>query len=495
MDDDKSSEAVGDTRMEERHLLENEPASKRVKLEAAASAAAASSTNDQSSTGVSSSSPSAVSLSTSIPTSSSVHAIEEALHGVDDANSGLVHNTVAGELLEHQSVAHQYTQPMEDAESTRSTDASNNTEHQLDIALQPFPVSLPPSLSASPSPPPQPLRPPSPPPLGKYQCDNCGAVLTYASLTEIYHCPLCYHTFTLYPPLAPTTSPPLLPVDYSPLPPLIYQRLTQWTSADLYVFLHNVPGLSSIADKSLAAGMDGRYFMAMHVSDLVEEFGLWGSQGAGGSVEGNAALVVQLLNAQRLLRGDTVRSVAEEKELVAMLTGMQTVTAASKSQPAPKSAKKAKEKADKPKREPKETTAPVEDGVDNDSGAAPAATEAAPARPVKRKQYRIPTLPQPLRSPVTAATAMPASQSAADTAELDVNHTQPIAAPVTDAVMEHQPVPQQPPSLLLHGGNVEPIDTRMASVDLADGAMAAQSMLTTTDGGTASFGLPSETHV
>ena len=482
--DEGEGKAVSEPQLEEQPSAESEPDSKRIKLEAPP-AASLSHTGTAASTF--SSPPVAASLSSPTPpASTTVHDVEAALHGIDEAERGLVHNTVAGELLEHEQLK-QSSPPLDDRE--RPSEASLiGTEPPTDAPLQSSPL-ISSSLAASP-PPLQPLAPPLPPPLGKYQCDNCAALLTYSSLTEIYHCPLCYHTFTLYPPLAPTTSPPLLPLD-SPTPPLVHQRLTQWTSADLYLYLYNVPGLSSIAAKSAAAGMDGRYFLSMHVSDMVEEFGLWGSGGAGGSVEGNAALVVQLLNAQRLLRGESVHSVADEKEVVALLVGMQLLsTTASKAQQPPKSAKKNKERVDKPRKEQRDSAQPADDGADADSAASIA--EAVPARPVKRKQYRIPTAPSQPDWPAGAAT-LPAG-AAIEATVLPLSHAQPTLQQAATVTSDGATIPiaqQQPMPIVSNGSTADAVMAQVAAEESTDAAAGAQSMATTADGSTLSVAVVS----
>ena len=437
--------------MEERQSLGGEPDSKRIKLEKAATTP----TDDTHTAAAHSASPSAASLSTSKPHVSSAHHVEAVLHGIDDANSALVHNTIAGELIEHERVEQLHQpQPMEEEETILYTDPTE-TEQQPDTALQSSPVSVSRSFAASP-PPLQPLASPTPPPLGKYQCENCGAMLTYSSLTEIYHCPLCYHTFTLYPPLAPTTSPPLFPLDDT-CKPLTHPKLSHFTSADLYLYLLHVPGLSSIAAKSAAVGMDGRYFMSMHVSDMVEEFGLWGSGGAGGSVEGNAALVVQLLNAQQVLRGESVRSVAEEKELVTKLIGMQTVPVASKPLQTAKSAKKARDRSDRPKKE-RDATLPADDAVDADNAAPLAAAEVVPARPVKRKVYRIPSSTPLKGSPADSAAVTPTMATVAT------------VLPISD----EQPITQH--AAVVHDGHVIPLAPQQPSSTDANGSVAADAV-------------------
>lgn len=464
---------------DERQPHDNQPHNKRIKLEAAPNSPFTNNTD----TKATSDSPTAILHLNHAPTSA--HDVEAALHGIDDASSGLVHNTVAGELLEHQRVEQHY-QPhsMDDAEFAFQADPID-TEQQPDTALHSSPASISSSLAASP--PPQPLMPQSPPPLGKYQCDNCSALLTYSSLNEIYHCPLCYHTFTLYPPLAPSTSPPLFPLDFTPTPPAV-PALTQWTAADLYTYLHNVPGLSSVAAKSAAAGLDGRYFMAMHVSDMVEEFGLWGSGGAGGSVEGNAALVVQLLNAQRVLRGESVRSVAEEAELVAQLTAMQTVTPASRQQQPNKSAKKARErdKSDKPKKEQNDTA--VDDTADADSTVTPSSAETVTARPVKRKKYRIPTAPLPLGSPVQTATATHFMATEATVLSID-DEPPTVQQSVVAATSDGDGMPnetQQRAPMLSNDSIVDAMLAHVAAAQLQSGVAAiAQSIATTTTSGSA----------
>ena len=199
-DADNDRSVPSNSQMEASQPFDSEEhSSKRMKLEATESSSALDTT--------------ASSHPSSTPTAPSVHDIEATLHGVDEADHGLAHNTVAGELIEHEQLEQQQRQ--HDGEQPTNSSDTADSEEQINKVRHSSSLSISSSPAASPLPP-QPFVPASPPPLGKYQCDNCGALLTYSSLTEIYHCPMCYHTFTLYPNLA---QPPPRPSSHSPTAP------------------------------------------------------------------------------------------------------------------------------------------------------------------------------------------------------------------------------------------------------------------------------------
>ena len=147
--------------------------------------------------------------------------------------------------------------------------------------------------------------------------------MTYASLTEVYHCPICSHPFTLSPPLAPPPSH-LLPLSYDPFPTPVSRVELTWSASDVAAYFRQIPGLVPLAKRVETLGIDGKRLLEMAVYDFIDELGLWGAGpgGGGGRLVANAAAVVKLMEVQGNLRGEKMTE-AEAQRLGETLIGMQ----------------------------------------------------------------------------------------------------------------------------------------------------------------------------
>ena len=390
---------------------------------------------------------------------------QRVLHGQEEADLSLAHHTVAGQLMERDQLQQQQpsspsTNGVEDSAALVVNGAEGgdyghanghstlSSSPRSPASPSPSSPSPQPSASLTASSPPlparsivpmygAPLRVPSPPPaapLGYYECERCTALLSYASLMEVYHCPLCSHAFTLAPGLAPPPSH-LFPLSYEPFPTLRSQVTHTWGVAELASFVRAIPALSHLVKRMESLCIDGKRFLEMGMEDFIDELGLWG--GVGHKAVTNATTVVKLLETQAALREEPPPSGAAA--LINVLTGMQRLSAGPPVRERPTRAtdvtkavaQQQQQHTPQMPRNARLTGQPMGAGVMATQVAGPTPASAVAHRssvvasspqlasakksasPAPRKQYRIPNLtpgrasPQPVTATATAtATAL-----------------------------------------------------------------------------------------
>ena len=211
--------------------------------------------------------------------------------------------------------------PLSSSDSPPPPSASSPSPSPLPAA--PISVSRALLLPAAPSPPAPPAA------LGRYRCSGCAAVLSYSSLSDVYHCPLCSTVFTPCPLYTPSSSPALLPLSHSDALTATERVAVSWDTATLVSHFRSQPLLGVVARKAEAMQMDGKYFLEMQLEDLIEELQLQAQPP--GKERAHATVLLQLKDMQRQLGGEEGASAATDavavQKLAELLVGLQRVAA------------------------------------------------------------------------------------------------------------------------------------------------------------------------